>query len=292
MPDAPLRVAQLSDLHISTSAGGYQWRNTTESFAAVAEHVMEDPPDMLVITGDIADQGRPEEYEQVGLALAGFDRPVYCLPGNHDRTDAFHAHLPRPGVLAQPAMRVGDWQFLFGDSNLGGRTLEPQHGWVDTPDRIHDANGSLTDNEYTRLESQLTVPGAEHSMLWLHHPPGSSRFFEEPAYDEQIRGLLEGTTVRAVAAGHAHTGITVEIGGIPSHLCPSTGLSVDFEAMTVMPPGYRRYEFWPDGTINTEVVWVEDERWSKRHRFPPVVAEYLAGRATSEDVQASLGVSG
>ncbi len=233
MPDAPLRVAQLSDLHISTSAGGYQWRDTTESFAAVAEHVMEDPPDMLVITGDIADQGRPEEYEQVGLALAGFDRPVYCLPGNHDRTDAFHAHLPRPGVLAQPAMRVGDWQFLFGDSNLGGRTLEPQHGWVDTPDRIHDANGSLTDNEYTRLESQLTVSGAEHSMLWLHHPP-----------------------------------------------------------MTVMPPGYRRYEFWPDGTINTEVVWVEDERWSKRHRFPPVVAEYLAGRATSEDVQASLGVSG
>ncbi len=252
---------------------------------------MADPPDIFVITGDIANEGRPEEYGHAGAVLAGFGVPVYCLPGNHDRSDTFHTHLPRPGVVIQSTMKVGNWLFLFGDSNAGGLALHPRDGWIDTADRTHEAKGSFTDHEYSRLERQLAASGAEHAMLWLHHPPGSSRFFEEPEYDEQVRSLVEDTTVRAVAAGHAHTGITIDIGGVPSHLCPSTGLSMDFEAMTLMPPGYRRYEFRPDGSVQTEVVWLDDDRWSERHRLPEVAAEYLAGRATFEDVQAWLDTS-
>ncbi len=94
-----------------------------------------------------------------------------------------------------------------------------------------------------------------------------------------------------MSAGHAHTACTREVGGIPSHVCPSTGLSVDLEELVLMPPGYRRFQFWPDGSINTEVVWVDDERWNERHSLPQIAAEYLAGLVTAEDLRAELGLA-
>ncbi len=293
MTDAPLRVVQLSDLHFNTSPGEYDWRDTGDTFAAVAAHAMAEPPDMVVVTGDIANQGNPAEYEMAGAALADLGVPVYCLPGNHDSVDSLHAHLPRPGITVQPTLRVRDWLFLFGDSNAGGVTFDERRGWIDTPDRIHKAKGSLTSHELSWLERQLDAASADHAMLWIHHPPGSAKYFEEPGYDDQIRGLAEGAPgLRAVAAGHAHTGITVQIGPIPSQLCPSTGLSVDFEAMTLMPPGYRRFAFWPDGRIDTELVWLDDDRWSDRFQLPPIAAEYLAGRVTREEMNARLARGG
>ena len=244
---------------------------------------------MFVVTGDISDGGRPEEYELAGTTFADLGVPVYCLPGNHDRIDSFHAHLPRPGVVVQSTLRLGGWQFLFADSNAGGMSLDEGQGWIDTPDRTKEAKGGLTDHEFSWLERQLSASSAEHSMLWLHHPPGSAPYFEQPDYDEQVRRLVESyPSLRAVAAGHAHTGVTIEIGGIPSHLCPSTGLSMDFEAMTVMPPGYRTFSFWTDGTVDTSVVWLDDERWNERHQLAPIVAEYLSGRASSDEMQAWL----
>ncbi len=286
---SPLRVVQLSDLHFSSREGGYAWRDTTASFAAVAERVVEARPDMVVVTGDLANEGKPDEYEMAGDALAALDLPVYCLAGNHDSTDAFHAHLPRPNVSAPRTLRVGEWLFLFGDSNAGGMAFDPDHGWVDTPGRMHDANGSLTTHEISWLTRQLATSHAAHAMLWLHHPPGSSRFFEQPEYDAQVAAIADSTErLRAVAAGHAHTGVTMTVGGIPSHLCPSTGLSLDFLEMVMMPPGYREFVFWPDGSIETDVVWVEDERWSRRHRLPPGTGEYLAGKITHEEFTARL----
>ncbi|MCP3989390.1 MAG: hypothetical protein GY724_09970, partial [Actinomycetia bacterium] len=218
--------------------------------------------------------------------------PVYCLAGNHDFVDTLHSFLPRPGVFVQRTLRVGGWLFLFGDSNEGGADLDPDQGWIDRPDRLHEAKGGLTGHEVSWLDRQLGMGGAEHVMLWLHHPPGSVRFFEQPDYDHQVAGLVSGApTLRAMSAGHAHTACTREVGGIPSHVCPSTGLSVDLEEMVLMPPGYRRFQFWPDGSINTEVVWVDDERWNERHSLPQIAAEYLAGLVTAEDLRSELGLA-
>ena len=284
--DGPVRVVQLSDLHFSTAPGGYMLRDTAETFAAVADHVLADPPDLVVVTGDIANEGKADEYELAGAALADLGLPVYCLAGNHDFVDALHAHLPRPGVVVPRTLRLGEWLFLFGDSNAGGVAYADDDGWLDLPDRVERAKGSLTGHEVSWLRRQLEVARAPHGMLWLHHPPGAPEFFEQPEYDAQIGELTASTTpLRAVAAGHAHTGVTMEVAGVPSYLCPSTGVSVDFEAMTLLPPGYRRFEFGADGSIDAEVVWVEDERWSDRWKLPTWAAEYLAGRLSEEEMR-------
>lgn len=288
-PGPILRVVQLSDLHFSAAPGGYMFRDTAETFAAIAEEVRADAPDLVIVTGDIANEGDPVEYEMAAAALSALDLPVYCLPGNHDFIDPLHAVLPRTGVSIPRTLRLGEWLFLFGDSNAGGLAFEPEEGWTDLDDRVHLARGSLTSHELSWLRRQLESGAAPNAMLWLHHPPGGTGLFAEPDYDAQISRLLGAATpIRAIAAGHAHTGLANEIGGVPSYICPSTGVSIDFEALTLMPPGYRRYNFHVDGSVETEVVWLEDERWRDRRRLPSWVAEYFAGTMTEAEMRARV----
>lgn len=285
----PLQVVQLSDLHFSTAPGGYMLRDTAETFAAVAAQVIADAPDLVVVTGDIANEGKPDEYAMAGAALSGLGLPVYCLPGNHDRVDAFHAYLPRPGIVAQRTLNVGNWLFLFGDSNAEGMVYDEADGWLDLDDRTDLANGGLTDHEFAWLRRQLDESAQTQAMLWIHHPPAGPGMFEQPGYDAQISELISHESpLLAIAAGHAHTGVTTEIGDLPSYFCPSTGVSIDFEAVTLMPPGYRRFEFAADGQITTEVVWLEDPRWSERFELPEWAAQYLAGQIGDKELKAHM----
>ncbi len=289
MTPTSIRVAQISDLHFSTAPGGYMFRDTSETFAAVAERVIADEPDMVIVTGDIANEGKADEYELAGAALAALNLPVYCLAGNHDFVDVLHAHLPRPGIVLQRSMRVGDWLFLFGDSNIDGAEFQNDHGWMDLPDRVHLAKGGMIDHEVSWLRRQLDYGSSPHAMLWLHHPPGAPGMFAIPEFDAAVERLVGAASpLRAVAAGHAHTGITGNVAGLPSFLCPSTGVSVDFENLTLLPPGYRIYEFAPDGSVTSDVVWLDDERWADRMKLPAWVAEYFAGEISEEEVQAKM----
>lgn len=284
MPD-PIRVVQLSDLHFSTAPGGYPMRDTAESFAAVAADVMRDPPDMVLVTGDIANEGRAGEYELAGAALESLGVPVYCVPGNHDFADPLHTHLPRPGVVVQRSMRVGEWLFLFGDSNDDGMAFDADDGWVDLPDRMHLAEGGIHSHELAWLRRQLDVGAAAHAMLWIHHPPASTGMFARPDYDAKLATLAGAVTpLRGIAAGHLHTGIEQTLADMPVYLCPSTGLSLDFVETRIMPPGYRRYAFHADGSVDAEVVWLDDERWNKRWKLPDWAMEYLAGRMTEAEM--------
>lgn len=285
----PIRVVQLSDLHFSTKPGGYMLRDTAETFAAVADQVRAEAPDLVVVTGDIANDGKADEYELAATGLAGLGLPVHCLPGNHDFVDPLHAVLPGPGVSVQRSLRLGPWLFLFGDSNRDGGVHDPNDGWVDHADRVDLARGGLTPQEQAWLRRQLDTGEADHAMVWLHHPPGGAGMFANPSFDEEVAALAGTTTpIRAIAAGHEHTGVNRAVAGIPSHVCPSTGVCVDFEALRLMPPGYRRFAFHADGRIDTEVVWLDDERWNDRWELPEWVAEYFAGLMTDEQMKARL----
>ncbi len=66
---------------------------------------MDRRPDLVVLTGDLVDEGRPEEYEMLRKILAALPIPYLVIPGNHDDRDnlrnafADHAYLPRQGPL-------------------------------------------------------------------------------------------------------------------------------------------------------------------------------------------------
>lgn len=89
-PTAPreIRVVQLSDLHLGKTgrAGRIQ-----EDFATLVRDVNALAPDLVVVTGDMAEQGRSLSLEEwAGGLLLQIDAPLLAIAGNHE-----YGHFPK-----------------------------------------------------------------------------------------------------------------------------------------------------------------------------------------------------
>src|ERR1700734_1525000 len=82
-----IAIAQVSDVHLDGSP-----ERARRARAAL---------DAVLVTGDIADHGRPSEYEEARTILSA-PCPVMFLPGNHDERDAFRRGLLSDRVAAAP----------------------------------------------------------------------------------------------------------------------------------------------------------------------------------------------
>ena len=82
-------IAHVSDTHFG---GPPDARDRAERILA---HLLEmDPrPDALVVSGDIADHGLPEEYAEARAVLDTWDGPKIVGTGNHDVREQFVAQF-------------------------------------------------------------------------------------------------------------------------------------------------------------------------------------------------------
>src|SRR6188768_3699852 len=99
-------IAQLSDPHIKSPGQLLYDRIDTAGYLerAIAHVLRLDPlPDLVIMTGDLVDGGKAEEYALLRQLLAPLSMPVYVIPGNHDareplrRAFASDGYLPREG---------------------------------------------------------------------------------------------------------------------------------------------------------------------------------------------------
>jgi 3',5'-cyclic AMP phosphodiesterase CpdA len=82
----PVRIAHISDLHFGAE-------NQRQTWDTLARHLRDDvKPDLVLVTGDIADTPQTELYEEAKRSLdalcgsiAGKTVRYYVCPGNHDR---------------------------------------------------------------------------------------------------------------------------------------------------------------------------------------------------------------
>ena len=89
-----MRILQISDFHLrGDGKKSFQVVDTADYLKdakAHLDHVFAlsgQKPDVIVVTGDIADSGDETAYHMVYEALSGFNVPVYAVPGNHGRRD-------------------------------------------------------------------------------------------------------------------------------------------------------------------------------------------------------------
>jgi len=82
----PIRFIQLTDTHLSLNSHTELLQvNTEDSFKAVVALLNKRSDiDLLLLTGDLSQDGSEAAYERIAQILKRLTMPIYCLPGNHD----------------------------------------------------------------------------------------------------------------------------------------------------------------------------------------------------------------
>lgn len=265
------RVAQLSDTHFLEPGldpeGGHGY-DASEAFDAVLDDLRHgDDVDLVVVTGDVADHGRPEQYDVAAAAFARLPAPVAVCPGNHDFDAPFRNGFTSREIHTPRQTHHGPWSFIYADSNAGKMYADNAGRLIDPPGRSRlEANGSLGPAESNWLRAVAAGHDADHVFIWLHHPPHTDvPLTADPAYTAEWDAVLDACPkVRGFGAGHTHVPATYEFGGRPLFVAPSLKNNFDLTANTWLPPGYRTYEFHADGRVSSELHLIDDERWPRR----------------------------
>jgi Icc protein len=153
-----MRIAHLSDPHLARGPLAAQpAANLADAIGRVL--AIEPRPDCIVITGDLADTGHPEEYATLHALLRRCPVPVHLMPGNHDDPDALIA-------------RFGDTPFL--DDGLSTKyAVEYPEATVIVADSWmpQDPAGELGPDQLAWIDRTLTARPQVPAVVCLHHPP-------------------------------------------------------------------------------------------------------------------------
>lgn len=209
-------IAQLSDPHVTVGPLGAE-RATGLHRALGRVLALRPRPDCVVITGDLVDNGRPDEYVALREIIGRFPLPVHLAAGNHDdRESLLDTFGGTPylggGFSAYYHVDQADGTLVVLDSLVpgsgDGRLGDDQLGWLDG-----------------LLAGRPDVP----AVVCLHHPPVAVGL---PAADA-VR-LTDGDALRdvitrhphvvRVTAGHLHRAVTTEYAGTVLTTAPSTWL--------------------------------------------------------------------
>ena len=170
-------VAHLSDLHF-----GRVERATLEP---LRRRVIELAPDLVVISGDLTQRARPQQFREARAFLDSLPGPQIVVPGNHD--------VPLYNVLAR-FLRP-----LAGYRRAIGADLEPSYVddeiavlGVNTARALTFKGGRVNAGQLARVAQTLrSLPAEVVRIVVTHHP------FEVPE-------RLAGHGVDVLMAGHAH----------------------------------------------------------------------------------------
>ena len=249
-----MRVVQITDTHLFGDARVALLKlNTQDSFEKVMDLVIrnETSIDVVLGTGDIAQDASPEAYLRVAQAMQSLKAPFYWIPGNHDRRQVMESLSPWEHAFTN-LVTLGKWQIIMLDSSVMGEVY-----------------GCLNDRELQGLEKSLQAvqqhSEVEHVLVCLHHNPveGSAAWMAGIGLhnNEEFLAVIDRfTCVRAVLYGHLHQELDFQRKGVRYLCTPSTCIQFKPEVQDFMlddvNPAYRWLNLLPDGRIESEVVRV------------------------------------
>jgi Icc protein len=246
-----IRLLQFTDPHLSADAAAtFRGVDTLQALRTAVVHAAQrfSRPDAYLLTGDLV-QDDPEGYRWVRHVFSALQAPVLCLAGNHDVPDRMRSELSAEPFQVGGQRSFGRWVIVLLDTWVAG-----------------DAGGRLGPDQLQQLRATLELHRNDHVLLCLHHHPIRMRsdWLDTVGLRDadEFMALIRGhANVRGVLWGHVHQALDSFVDGIRFMSTPATcaqflPASKDF-ALDQRPPGYRALELMPDGSIATEVVWLE-----------------------------------
>ncbi len=260
MDEPTATLIQISDPHVEVAGATARYGTDTAVVLERALRRVEDSglrPDALVLTGDLTEHGRPEEYRRLRAAVAPvaerLGAAVVYVAGNHD----VPAVLRRELLDTDADIDTDDPSPLHYAVRLGGLRVVVLDSSV--PDRAY---GALSDQQLSWLRAELAEPAPDGTVLVLHHPPLPSVMPVTAAIELQQPGELvaaiAGRDVRIVLAGHTHVVSTGSVAGIPVWTGGALASTADALAPLgtsryLRAPGLARIDLFPGAVIATAV---------------------------------------
>jgi Icc protein len=245
-----LTVLQITDTHIGADADSrLAGVDTRQSLAHVlAAATAGTATDLLLLTGDLADDGSKSAYQDLLRQLASYRIPQAWLPGNHD-------HLATMQAVAGPRMvatiGAGPWGIIMLNSQIPGAV-----------------GGRLAESELQRLQHFLATSSHRFLLVCVHHHPlpigcrwldqqridNGDRLLQMLDQEQRVKGLLWGHVHQEYDVQRRH----VRLLGAPS-TCVQFAPGSDSFKVDHKEPGYRRLLLGEDGSIVTRVERIAPE---------------------------------
>ncbi len=212
------RVFQLTDAHLFVDAetefcGVRPYEGFVRIWNAVAAQLTDG--DIVVISGDLAQDEKLETYKVLRELLADHLQQCRLIPGNHDNREAMHEVFPEiiqsNGSHICFCSTLGAWQILGLDSRVDGSVY-----------------GRIEADQVTWLSAQLDTACSENALLFLHHHPIDIGSPWMDAIGLTERGALfdylqkRPAAIKLICNGHIHQEFEGNIGNIAVLGTPST----------------------------------------------------------------------
>lgn len=248
MNSQPLRIVQISDMHLYASKEKTLLGvNTHESFSVTLNLLKSATtlPDLILLTGDLAQDHSEMAYQHVVEAFKTFTIPIYYVPGNHDDGKLMARILPSATISNLRHIVLDQWQLILLDSQ-----------------KPNAVEGYLARTQLDFLEDCLQMYPAQRAIIVFHHQPVlvGTTWLDKLGLanaDELWSIIALYSHVHTILFGHIHQEHKGKKNGITYFATPSTciqfkGNCVDF-ALEELPPAYRWIDLYPNGDLKTGI---------------------------------------
>jgi uncharacterized protein len=204
--DGMLRVAAMGDLHV-TEDHSVSYRDLFGDISRQA--------DVLVLTGDLTDLGKPREAELLAEDLHACAIPVIAVLGNHDYecgcVEQVSAIVKQAGVhlLDGSSVEIEGVGFVGVKGFAGGFGRRMLGAFGESAIKTFVAEAT---NEAMRLENAMRGVKSRRAVVVLHYAPIPETVEGEPLEifpflgSSRLAETIDRFKVSAVVHGHAHRG--------------------------------------------------------------------------------------
>ncbi len=262
-------LAQITDLHVvEDGALAMGAMDTNAALARCVDRINRFLPsvDLVIATGDLTHDGRPEQYAMLRRLLAPLAARLLLLPGNHDDREALRAAFANDPRLpaAEPVFlhyvaAVGPLRLIALDTVVagagGGRLCPVRLGW---------------------LAARLAEAPEAPTVIAMHHPPfvtgiGFMDRLGLEGRDDLAGVLARYRNIERILCGHVHIPIVSRFAGTVASIGPGTAhqgyLALDqqqSDAWTREPPAFQLHSWQPPGGLVSYTAYIE-------HESPPIL---------------------
>lgn len=252
-------LAQITDTHVLRALDPGAVADYSQRLLRVvrAVNTLSQRPDVVLVTGDLVNDGGPEDYVHLRGILSQLDMPYFVIPGNHDRREALRDAFGAPGYL--PAS--GYLNYVVEDFPLRLvclDTLRDGHG-----------GGRLCLDRLRWLEEVLAAAPDKPTLVAMHHVPfasGLAPFDREPmeGTDALAAVLAANRQVERVVCGHLHRALATRWHGVTVTVSPSTAFEIAldlrpdarFSLTPGAPPAFQLHQWTRAGGLVTHTVQI------------------------------------